>query len=146
MEQNLLECVPVKKYRDIMVESLQSHFPRLKPKEIDAAVLWAMHNNHKIPKAVLDNNYTMHTAEGTLLDVLQYIEKLKPIITSSGVLYRKHKEMDNPLSRMVQGFLKQRKVYKNQMKLQPKGSALYEKYNLLQQVEKINAEWHWRVI
>ena len=57
----------------------------------------------------------MHTAEGTLLDVLQYIEKLQPIITSSGVLYRKHKEMDNPLSRMVQGFLKQRKVYKNQM-------------------------------
>ena len=39
MEQNLLECVPVKKYRDIMVESLQSHFPRLKPKEICFSIM-----------------------------------------------------------------------------------------------------------
>ena len=122
-----------------MTESLQSSFPRLDPREIDAAVLWAIENNHKIPKAELNNNYTKKAASGTLLDVLEYIEKLEPIITSSGVLYKKHKEIDNPLSRMVQEFLKQRKVYKDEMKKHDKGTAMYARYNLLQQVEKVNA-------
>ena len=146
MNERLLNINPIKQYKDIMTESLQSSFPRLNPKEIDAAVLWAIENNHKIPKAELNNNYTKKSANGTLLDVLEYIERLEPIITSSGVLYKKHKEIDNPLSRMVQEFLKQRKVYKDEMKKHDKGTAMYARYNLLQQVEKVNARLYWRAI
>lgn len=135
----LLETNPVKNYRRMMVENLAAHYPKLEPSELAEAVDWAIANNHKIGRASLDNNYTKKCIDGTTLDILRFIDKLKPIETASGVLYKRHDEIDNPLSRMIQGFIKQRKAYKKLMFEFPRGSYEYNVNNLLQMNAKVMA-------
>lgn len=129
----------VSHYKQMMMEGLMSSFPLINPKELEGAIDWAITTNYENHPAKLNNNYIRKTMDGTLLDILEYIQRLEPIITSSGVLFKKHKEVDNPLSRVINGFLKQRKIFKKEMFKYPKGSAMFEKYNLLQLLEKLNA-------
>lgn len=135
----LLETKPVREYRQMMAENLIAHYPKLNKLELDEAIKWAIVNNHQIGKAVLDNNYTKKTIEGTTLDVLRFIDKFKPIESASGVLYKRHDEIDNPLSRMIQGFIKQRKAYKKEMFKHPRGSYEYNINNLMQSNMKVMA-------
>lgn len=138
-DKRLLNTQVVQEYKKMMIESIHSSFPGLNLNELDDAITWAIINRHTDHSVKLDNNYTKQTINGTIVDILRYIEYLEPVITSSGVLYKKHKEEDNPLSRMIQGFLTERKKFKKEMFKYPKGSALFEKYNLLQLLEKLNA-------
>lgn len=138
-KEKLLRTKVVQDYKEKMVESLSGSFPGLYRDELDEAITWGIVNNYTDNKAKLDNNYTKQVIEGTVLDILNYIDSLQPILTSSGVLYRQHKQADNPLSQMIQGFLVQRKAYKKEMFKYPKGSEMFEKYNLLQLLEKLNA-------
>lgn len=144
--QTLLSTNVVQEYKSVMIENLASSFPGLNIDELDSAITWAIINRHNIHPVKLDNNYTKQTINGTVLDILRYIEKLEPIITSSGVLFKKHKEADNPLSKMIMGFLEQRSFYKKEMFKYPKGSSEFEKYNLLQLLEKLNANGTYGVL
>lgn len=144
--EELLKTKAIGKYRDMMVENLQSSFQKLTLEELDDAVCWAIDNHHKIGKVTLNNNYTKQSIDGTTLDILRYIDKLEPIVTSSGVMFKKHKECDNPLSRMIQGFLSSRKAYKDKMKTFDRGTYMFERYNLYQQLEKLNANSTYGVL
>lgn len=129
----------VQEYMKVMRGGLRHTFPSLNEDELQKAIEWSVSQRYKNMSASIDNNYTMTRMDGTVADVLAYLEKMEPIITSSGVLFRKHKEMDNPLSRTIMGFIKKRKVYKGLMFESPKGSSQFAKYNLLQLLEKLNA-------
>ena len=129
----------IRHYKRVMHEGLKNSFPNLYPEEIQEAIDYSITNKLYNAPAYIDNNYDKKRIDGTVLDILRYIQSLEPIKTSSGVLFKKHKKADNPLSRMVQGFLKKRKVYKKEMFKDPKGSAEFEKYNLFQLLEKLNA-------
>ena len=145
-KQRLFSLDVIQTYREVMIENLQSSFTGLNHDEITNAVDWAISNNFTNHPAKLDNNYTKQAINGTVLDILSYIQRLEPILTASGVLYKKHKEADNPLSKMVMGFIKQRKIYKKQMFKYPRGSYEFEKYNLLQLLEKLNANATYGII
>lgn len=136
----------IKEYVQIMVDGLKHSFPSLNEDELREAINWSITKNIKNGPATLKNNYTKVQINGKVGDILNYIEKLEPIITSSGVLFKKHKEADNPLSRMIMGFLDKRSAYKKEMFKYPKGSALFEKYNLLQLLEKLNANGTYGVL
>ena len=144
--EKLFRLKPIQKYKEIMIDSLRSEYPLLNLDELSEAIDWAVINNVQNHPIKFDNNYTKQTMNGTLLDILTYIQKLEPILTSSGVLFKKHKEAKNPLSDMIMGFIKQRKVYKKKMFTFPKGSADFEKYNLLQLLEKLNANATYGVL
>ena len=137
--KRLLTLEPIQQYQQMMLENMASSFPLLKSKEMAEAIIWAIQNNARIPKGKFDNNYTHQSFECDIAQILAYIKKLQPIVCPSGVFFYRHKQKDNPLSRMIQGFLKQRKVFKKQMLNSPRGSYEFEKYNLLQLLEKINA-------
>lgn len=136
----------VQEYENIMVDGLKHSFPLLNECELREAIKYSITNRMQNKPAYIENNYTKKKINGTVLDVLNYIEHLEPIITSSGVLFKKHKEADNPLSKMIMGFINQRSIYKDTMFKYPKGSEIFERYNLLQILEKLNANATYGVL
>lgn len=146
MENSIAKMKMIEGYVNSMVDGLKHSYPYLTEKDLIEAIVWSIDKNLVNKPAFLDNNYTKRRMEGTLLDVMAYIEKMQPIVTSSGVLFKRHKEADNPLSKMIMGFLQKRSQYKKEMFKYPKGSYMYEKYNLLQLLEKINANGTYGVL
>lgn len=136
----------IQHYKQIMSEGLSNSFPGLNLEELNEAIDWSIKSRLYNGKAEISNNYERTKIDGTVLDILKYIEYLQPIKTSSGVLFRRHKEMDNPLSKMINGFLDKRAGYKKMMFKYPKGSAMFEKYNLYQLLEKLNANATYGVL
>lgn len=136
----------IKKYKQMLVDGLKHSLPGLHEDEIKEAIDWSIDQRLKAGSASIDNNYTKKRIDGDVLDVLKYIERMEPIVTSSGVLFKKHKEAANPLAKMIMGFLEQRGIFKKQMFKYPKGSSEFEKYNLLQLLEKLNANATYGVL
>lgn len=137
---NVLDMSVIQNYMKVMYDGLKHSFPLLREDELKEAIQYSVTNRIYNGPAYIDNNYTKKKLNGTVLDILRYIESLEPIVSSSGVLFKKHKEADNPLSKMIMGFLKQRAIYKDIMFKYPKGSEQFARYNLFQLLEKLNAE------
>lgn len=149
MSQDFLKAMELKvvqEYEQVMVDGLKHSFPLLNECELREAIRYSITNRLENKPAYLENNYTRQRLDGTVLDILTYIQSREPIVTSSGVLFKKHKEADNPLSRMIMGFIKQRGIYKKEMFRYPKGSELFERYNLFQLLEKLNANATYGVL
>mgnify|MGYP003459867859 CR=1 FL=1 len=137
--QRLLATQVVLEYKTVLIEALQHSFPGLTPQELDEAINYSILKRAKNTKASIDNNYTKKRFDGTLLDILDYINSCEPIVTSSGVLFKKHKNAKNPMAKMIMGFIKERGRLKKEMFKYPKGSEEFAKYNLFQLLEKLNA-------
>ena len=108
--QRLLATQVVLEYKTVLIEALQHSFPGLTPQELDEAINYSILKRAKNTKASIDNNYTKKRFDGTLLDILDYINSCEPIVTSSGVLFKKHKNAKNPMAKMIMGFIKERNV------------------------------------
>ena len=138
-QTRLLATKVVQEYKIVLMDALQHSFPLLSKEELNDAINYSILKRYNNPKASLDNNYTKKRFDGTLLDVLDYINSCEPIITSSGVLFKKHKKANNPLSKMIMGFLEKRAKDKAEMFKYPKGSEMFQKYNLFQLLDKLDA-------
>ena len=138
-QQRVLTAKVVMQYKAVLIEGLQNSFTGLSIKELSDAIDYSILKRVNNPKASIDNNYTKKRFDGTLLDVLDYINSCEPIITSSGVLFKKHKKANNPLSKMIMGFLEKRAKDKAEMFKYPKGSEMFQKYNLFQLLDKLDA-------
>ena len=136
----------IKEYTQTMVDGLRHSFPLLYEDELRDAINYSVMKRYYNGPASIDNNYTKRRIDGTVLDVLQYIENLEPIVTSSGVLFKQHKKSVNPLSKMIMGFLQKRGYYKGEMYKFPKGSEMFARYNLSQLLEKLNANATYGVL
>lgn len=125
-------------YKKEMIDALKLSFPGLTEKDIKEAIDYSIIKRGSDSKAVLDNNYTKTKENRTLFEVTDYIIQREPIITVSGVMFRKHGYCPNPFVMLIQEFLKQRGIYKDTMFKYPKGSEEFEKYNILQLSEKVS--------
>jgi hypothetical protein len=144
--QALLSTKVVQEYIQTMKDGLRHTFQLLDEDELDEAIIHSISQRYYNGDIVMSNNYTKNDIDSTVLHFIKYIESREPIITSSGVLFKKHKEADNPLSRMITGFLDKRAGYKDKMLKYPKGSEDFERYNLAQLLEKLNANATYGVL
>ena len=135
---NVLENEIINRYKSAMMQSIQYSFPLLSQVELSDAINYSINKRCKNEKANIVNNYTNEQVNSTVLEVIDYIIACEPILTSSGVLFKKHKDSNNPLARMIRSFVDLRKIHKNEMFKHPKGSADFEKYNLLQLLDKLD--------
>lgn len=125
-------------YKREMMDALKLTFPGLTEMDLKEAINYSIMKHGNDSPAVLDNNYTKAKENTTLFAVTDYIIQREPIITVSGVMFRKHGYCPNPFVMLIQEFLKQRGLYKDTMFKYPKGSENFEKYNILQLSEKVS--------
>jgi hypothetical protein len=125
-------------YKAVATDMLKLVFPGLGIDEIDMALDWSIGNRLQDHRVKVDNNYTHKSVDMTLLDLTRYIEERQPIITTYGVMYKRHGVVPNPIYNLVDGFIKTRKLHKKEMFKYPKGSEDFEKFNLLQLLDKID--------
>ena len=119
-------------YYNQMVETMHMLFPQLTRTELGYAIDDAISKKLKNPEATIDNSYKHMEVRTTLLELTQYIWDKQPIMTNQGVLFSRHGSVPNPIAKMLQSFLFERKKMKKMMFQYPKGTADYAKYNLLQ--------------
>ena len=127
-------------YKRIMMDMLRYNFPLLSEGELASAIDYSISNHFRDTDVKIDNNYKKKTIDMTLLQVSEYIISREPIITSNGVMFNRHGVVPNPIYKMLDNFINSRKKNKKEMFKYPKGSELFEKYNLLQLLDKIDAK------
>ena len=141
---NYPESIVIDNYKRVAMEMLRLNFPLLRDDELNASIDWSISNHFHDTPTDINNNYKNKTINTTLLQVSEYIMTRQPIMTSYGVLYNRHGVVPNPLYSVIDGFINRRKTHKKEMFKYPKGSELFEKFNLLQLLDKIDAKIiHW---
>lgn len=131
-------------YKRDMMDISSMYFGHLDQKQasiIDAALEYSMKKRYREFDANIYNNYTGRYDNNihTVKQMTDYIIDKKPIMTAHGTLFMRHGTVENPLGDVVQSFMDLRGIHKDKMYTFPKGSADYEYYNLLQSLDKVNA-------
>lgn len=137
-------------YKKTLRDCVMMYYPNTNPYDIDMAIDYSIEKRFKDNKNVrLVNSYKRYRDENdqyknleqqiNLKRLTDYILSREPICTASGVMFKKHGTEPNPMNDVIQSFLKARTEHKNIMFQYPKGSEDFEKYNLLQQLDKIDS-------
>ena len=133
----MADSVTLSMYKDRMIDIMQLYYP-MSREELSPIVDYSINKRYKEFNAEIDNNYTHTKYDVNLLQLADYINSKQPIVTSFGTMFKKHGTVPNPLATVVQQFLDARSIHKKQMFKYPKGSEEFEKYNLLQTLDKID--------
>lgn len=133
------DSVVLDQYKKVMMDMLHFNFPMLTEEELICAIDHSMSKHFKDAEAILTNNYKRTEISSSLLDLANYITGKEPILTSSGTMFKQHGTGPNPIYSMLDGFINDRKKAKKEMFKYPKGSQLFEKFNLQQLLYKIDA-------
>lgn len=129
----------IRQYSDVNKRMLGYYFPGISSFDLEKGIDYSINKRYKQEDVYVHNDYKHRKVNMNLLELTEYIHKREPIITSYGVLFKKHGEEPNPLMDMIAGFINDRKKLKKIMFSFPKGSDDFQKYNLLQLLEKLNA-------
>ena len=120
----------IKRYTETIMRMISRAYPQLSPNDINNAIYYSINKRYKEEQANIYNNYTKKKPINiSLLDLTDYIIAREPIITASGVMFKKHGTVPNPLLKMTETFMNNRSILKNKMFTYPKGSEDYEYYN-----------------
>lgn len=131
--------IGVDNYKREAIQMIKLVMPQLPIHQIEEAVDWSILNNSKDHPAIIYNNYKERTYQTTIYDLTQYLLSRRPIMTSYGVLFQQYEVIPNPLAAQVDGYITERGRLKKEMFKYPKGSEMFEKYNLAQMLKKIQA-------
>lgn len=123
-------------YKESTAKAVKMIFKDLPDDLINKAIDYSINKRYTEHPVIIDNNYTHRIQETTLLKLCDYINDKKPILTSYGVLFQRHGTVPNPITEIIQDFLDNRAKHKKEMFKYPRHSEMYEKFNLLQNLDK----------
>ncbi len=133
------ESLTIQKYKDIMTRLLRSSYEWMSDSDLAEAVDYSVSKRYKEFNGSLYNNYTNKRVDMTVLEMCDYIASREPIVTSYGTLFKRHGTVPNPQGKVIQSFMDLRGIHKDMMFKYPKGSEMFERYNLIQNLDKIDA-------
>jgi hypothetical protein len=129
----------IERYKDTMTRIIQLYYPFISKEELDPILDYSINKRYRENTNVeVVNTYKNTSSRLTLLAVAEYIASKEPIVTSYGTMFKKKGTIPNPLNVVVEQFLAARGIHKKEMFKYPKGSEMFEKYNLLQALDKID--------
>ena len=134
-----MDGATIQKYKDTTKRILRMSFPNMRESDFDEAIDYSINKRYQEHPAQVVNNYKNQTINLTLLEVADYIFSREPILTGYGVMFKKHGTVPNPLAKVIQSFLDNRDKDKKMMFTFEKGSEDYEHWNLIQALDKIDA-------
>ena len=149
MVLNIDNSPTLKKYKQTILNCVSLYYKEIPLSDLNAAIDYSIQKRMSDTDIVLTNSYKRYRGEDgqykdakqlmTLQKLSDYIISREPIVTAFGTMFMHHGEVPNPLVEVVQSFLDNRTKHKKQMFTFPKGSEQFEKYNLLQQLDKIDS-------
>lgn len=132
------------KYIKTMADTMLQIDPTLDKKEVKNTILEMIKEQGANPRVTLDNNYTGESRDTTLLSVLDWAIDRKPILCGNATFYKNQYEAINPIAKMLEDFLSQRKAYKKQMfQVEDSTSPKYKDLDRSQANEKINCNSYY---
>ena len=126
------------RYKKDMLNILQKLCPKLDLIDLEEGINYSISKHFKNQNALIDNNYTKRKANMDFVSLANQLLKGNIIMTTQGVLFQKHGTVKNPFYNFIQYLVDKRDEAKNEMKKHPKGSELYNKYNLQQLNYKVS--------
>lgn len=150
--ENIPEGKLIDNYYSMMYNILGRIYPRLKPMELDEVIKYSISKRYRKEPLKVHNNYTNRVADMDVLSLANELLNNKAIITTQGVLFARHGTVKNPFYNFIQYLLDKRTEAKNKMKQYPKGSEMFNKYNLQQLNYKVSCNalygcaGHWSSI
>ena len=142
--------VTIESYKNKMKRLMYLYNPYIDTKDLDNILNYSIAKRLYNAEAGISNSYKRYIDpetqkykdlfhEYSLLQIADYIKSREPIVTAYGTMFKHHGEVPNPLGMTIQSFLDLRGVHKKEMFKYPKGSEMFEKYNLMQSLDKIDA-------
>lgn len=125
-------------YKDTLTRIIQMYYP-ISVEELNPIIEYSMNKRYREENASVVDSYKNKSFDINLLNLANYIAEKEPICTAYGTMFKKHGKVPNPLGVVVQQFLDQRSKDKKMMFKFPKGTEEFEHYNLLQLLDKIDA-------
>lgn len=135
----------VDQYKDTMRDIFKMYMP-ISDEDLEPILNYSIKKRYEKHNCVVENSYTKKNFDMTLLQLADYIASKEPIVTAYGTMFAKHSDLPNPMATVVQQFLDKRSQDKKMMFKFPKGSENFEKFNLLQALDKIDANGIYGVI
>lgn len=122
-------------------QTLMTMYPHLTEDKIEKILNKMIKKSIVVPKATIHNNYEHKELETDLLTVVDWLDKVKPILGGGGTFF-KPREI-NPAADLLEVFLVMRKKYKGQLKEYDPRSNKYKDLDRSQLTEKINANSYY---
>lgn len=129
----------LKQWKSQQRQLLKANFPDRSDREIDEFLEEEIKANLKNPEGVLSNNYVKKSIKVDLLGLIDWIDRVKPIIAGNGTFFKNQNQGENPSAVMLDEFLDNRKKYKNLLKVYDPSSYDYATADRMQKSEKVNA-------
>lgn len=129
----------LKQWKEQQADLLRANFPDISDEEIDKFLEEEIKNNLKNPEGVLSNNYVKKSIKVNLLDMIDWMENVQPIIAGNATFFKNQNQGANPSANMLDEFLVNRSKYKGLLKQYHKDSYEYATADRMQKSEKVNA-------
>ena len=126
-------------WKKFMSDNISRMYPDLDEEEIDEELNQMIKENCINPECEIHNNYQHRKVKLNLLEVVNWMDRVKPIIGGFGCFYKNQEEEINPPAQMVDKFLITRKKIKDLLKVYPPDSKEYADCDRNQLNEKVNA-------